>query len=275
MKASHKILLLLTAATAFSLIQGCAENSSDADRSSAEISASESSDSSESSQSNTSESGSDAAQDSQSDSSGQNTGTDTVSSGLDSQNQSEQTSVIVSEGGTTRIVPASTEPSSQAAQTSGSTSSNSQNQNQKYDITVSVDRVKAKAGQERVPISIRLSNNSGFATGGLTIDFDPELHPVTTDSAGTIAYQPGEQMKGLMTYGSSNEENGYHLIAFAFFNQIENITANDILMTYYMNVPANAPSGKEYRLKLNIDSIKNIDKKALNIEAIDGSITIE
>jgi len=275
MKASYKILLLLTAAAALCPIQGCSEKSSGSDSSSAEISASENSDSSEDSPADSSESGSDASQISQSDSTAQPAGTDQVSSGSDSQNQSAQTSVIVGEDGSTRIVPASTELSSQAAPTPGSTSADSQNQTEKYDITVSVDRVKAKAGQERVPISIRLSNNSGFATGGLTVDFDPELHPVTTDSAGTIAYQTGEQMKGLMTYGTSNEENGNHLIAFACFNQIENITANDILMTFYMNIPADAQSGKEYLLKLNIDSIKNIDKKALNIEAIDGSITIE
>ncbi len=190
-------------------------------------------------------------------------------------NQTEpvQTSVITEANGSTRIVTVTTAQSTQNPPASGSSASEPQNQNR--DITVAVDQVKAKAGQERVPVSIRISNNTGFATGGLTVHFDENLHPVTTDSAGTIEYVIGEEMKGILNYGTSNENDGHHLIAFAFFNQYENITANGTLMTFYMNVPANAASGTVYKLKLDVDNIKNIEKKALQIESIDGSITIE
>ncbi|MBQ8921399.1 MAG: hypothetical protein IJ060_04465 [Oscillospiraceae bacterium] len=272
MKKNSKIVLLLIAAvTALSPVQGCGSKSSSVSEGSAEGSSAVSGESTESGDNTAA----DSSQDSQ-----ENTGqlpgdTDSSASGGESQTEPAQTSVVVDDNGSTRIVTVTSAQPQQEPQNPGSSASEQQNQNQHYDITVAVDQVKAKAGQERVPVSVRITNNSGFATGGLTIHHDPALVPVTTDAAGTIEYKLGSEMDGMMTYGTSNEENGYHLVAFAFFSQTEDITANDILMTFYMNVPENAASGSVYQMRLDVDDIKNIGKKSLNIQSIDGSITIE
>ncbi|MBR3268507.1 MAG: hypothetical protein IKI58_07255 [Oscillospiraceae bacterium] len=272
MKQISKIFLLVfVAALSATALQSCGSS-----RSSSDSAPAESSETSELSSGESAESGTDRSQNIQEGT--QNTAGGSSVADTGSAPGSDATVIVTDSNGQTRIEPAlSTQSSANSPADSGTTVSS---ETGLYELTISVDSVKAKAGQERVPVSLRLSGDSIFSTGGLTIDYNPKnispsIRPVTLENSDNLSYKTGSNIEDTMTYGTINEADGNHLFAFAFFNQNGYISPEGELMTFYVDIPADAKSGTVYPLDLEIDAVKYGRTKTLSVKTIDGSITIE
>ena len=143
-------------------------------------------------------------------------------------------------------------------------------------VRLQVETVKAKAGQEGVPVKISIDKNSGLSNGGITIDHSAELKPQVTDSEGTLLFEVGSAWQSTMTAGTTNETDTVHRVAFAFFSENgKNINATGTVFTCYFDVPANAKPGTEYKLDIEPNKFQSEGNDVTLIDAIDGAIIIE
>lgn len=271
-----QISALLAALLAACILNSC--GSKDSQNNESEASRSESS-AAEQSESDTESSGN---------SKGTESSTDPDDSSSDEQSpQTTATEIRINENGETYVeyVTNPDQPDTDAGKTEkpADNKDNSQTDAQtdpppskKYDITITAETVKAKAGQENVPVKVTVSNNRGVTNGGITIDYPADIRPKVTDENGTLSYKLGMDWISAMTAGTTNDTNGVHRLGFAFFSQDgTNITANSTIFTCYFNIPENAKSGTEYKLDLKPNMFQREGKIEISVEAIDGAIIIE
>lgn len=146
------------------------------------------------------------------------------------------------------------------------------------DMTIGVLPITAHAGDKAVPVSVQIWNNSGFAAFGIQLYYDSKLKPVTAESNNEFSDAPaakcelGNAAQTFMKSCLIGEED--HMIVFAGLSG-ENSTEDGKIVTFYFDVPDDAPAGHSFSLVTAIDSFNDEKKQSLNVKTLDGAITIE
>ena len=149
-------------------------------------------------------------------------------------------------------------------------------QSQNAEVRLEVETVKAKAGQEGVPVKVSISKNCGLNSGGITIDHPAAIKPLVTDADGSLDYELAAEWESAMTAATTNENNSVHRIAFAFFAQNgKSISTEGTLFTCYFDIPADAKPGTEYKLDIEPNMFQKENAEVSLIDAVDGAIIIE
>ncbi len=150
------------------------------------------------------------------------------------------------------------------------------NSDDKYKVgsepTLSIGVVTAKPGQKNVPVSLKMSNNPGYAAGGIRVVYDPALTPKYDPDTEEAVSDTGTAAGSALTYCTVSLEN--HNVAIGILGR-ENCTADGILFTCYFDVPADAKPGTVYTLKTELDKLTDTNSASVNVKLIGGEIQIQ
>ncbi len=132
-------------------------------------------------------------------------------------------------------------------------------------------KVKAKAGEQAVPVTLHLWNNPGFMGMGMRLDYDPALKPKTEDGD-VCTNLVGEAAENMLTTCLVDESQ--HLIAFATMASKPETIDGD-LVTVYFDIPADAASGTEYPLLVEVVDFADGDKQPVKVTSLSSAIVVE
>ena len=138
--------------------------------------------------------------------------------------------------------------------------------------TLSIGVVNAKAGQKNVPVSVKMTNNPGYAAGGIRVVYDPALTPKYDPDTEEAVSDTGTAAGSALTYCTVSLENKN--VAIGILGK-ENCTEDGILFTCYFDVPADAKSGTVYLLKTEMDKLVTAEGQSVNVKLIGGEIRIQ
>lgn len=138
--------------------------------------------------------------------------------------------------------------------------------------SLSIGVVHAKAGQKSVPVTVKVSNNPGFAAGGVRVVYDSALKPKYNPETYEGVSDTGAAAGSALTYCSVAPEN--NIVAFGILGQ-KNSDTDGNLFTCYFDIPENATSGKVYKLYTEVESLNDIDSQPVTMKLIGGEIRID
>lgn len=142
-----------------------------------------------------------------------------------------------------------------------------------YDgITLVIDSITAKAGEQNVPVRIMLFNNSGFINSGVRIQYADALQPHYNTEDNKTEYALGSVCEDFLS--ASVVDPAKHLIGFVSAGA-EAATADGIVFTIYFDIPSDAKSGTIYPLTLDVQDFKANYEEQLDPKLIQGGIQIQ
>ena len=137
--------------------------------------------------------------------------------------------------------------------------------------TISIGVVHAKPGQKDVPVEVKMTNNPGYAAGGIKVFYDPALTP-KVDEEGAGVSEDGPAVGKAATYCAVNPDK--HIVAFGLLGA-ENSKEDGTVFTCFFDLPDDAKSGSVYSLKTGIDAMRSAAGADLDITLVDGEIRVD
>lgn len=138
-------------------------------------------------------------------------------------------------------------------------------------LNLIADEVYAEPG-ETVSFRVMVKENSGYAPSGLRLFYDSALKPVLNEEGTKPVIEWGEGSYGLTRSYTVNLEK--NLIAYSSMGT-ENCTYDGVIYTVQFQVPADAKTGTEYPLSLEVDKLENSRTVPLDHNTVDGWIRIK
>ena len=140
-------------------------------------------------------------------------------------------------------------------------------------LTIGIaDTIHAAAGQQRVPVTVCVWNNTGFAMAGIRLYYDEPLHARELTDDHDAECEPGDTVSAFLTTCACNADK--HLIVFAGF-ATEETTANGAVFTCYFDIPDDAESGTRITLRPEIADFADIAGDPLDVELREGVLVID
>ena len=141
-------------------------------------------------------------------------------------------------------------------------------------LTFYGDDLKAKAGQKAFPVTVCIKNNPGISFIGLRVIYDRALTVNTDpDDKLTAVSEEGEVLGGMLDSCSVNAAK--FMVGFAAY-AAKASTIDGKLCTFYVDIPADAPSGTVYTLLPEVAELRDADNVTLTeYDLLDFHITVE
>ena len=141
-------------------------------------------------------------------------------------------------------------------------------------LTFYGDDLKAKAGQKAFPVTVCIKNNPGISFIGLRVIYDRALTVNTDpDDKLTAVSEQGEVLDGMLYNCSVNAAK--FMVGFAAY-AAKASTIDGKLCTFYVDIPADAPSGTVYTLLPEVAELRDADNVTLTeYDLLDFHITVE
>lgn len=137
--------------------------------------------------------------------------------------------------------------------------------------TISIGVVHAKPGQKDVPVEVKMTNNPGYAAGGIKVFYDPALTP-KVDEEGAGVSEDGPAVGKAATYCAVNPDK--HIVAFGLLGA-ENSKEDGTVFTCFFDLPDDAKSGSVYSLKTGLDAIRTATGADVPFQLVDGEIRVD
>lgn len=139
-------------------------------------------------------------------------------------------------------------------------------------MVFSADQIYAEPGQI-VDYSVKLSNNQGYAASGLSLFFDERLEIQNTSGRSIKPVDAGPAAAGLSTTLGYHDTK--HQIGWSTMGNGDDCTADGILYTLKIKVPADAKPGDTFVMDLGeISQLVNSAKETREWQLVDGWIKI-
>lgn len=136
--------------------------------------------------------------------------------------------------------------------------------------TVYADNITAKAGQQRVPVTVNVANNPGMSFLGIRVYYDSALSPVF-DKEPLVQYENGTVTKSLVSTCAANKKK--QIVGYSTFASAD-LKSDGSLFTCYFDVPADAAAGTVYRFRLEAADITNTLGKPVSFGFRDFTLTV-
>ena len=166
--------------------------------------------------------------------------------------------------------------SEQGGQDTQNNTSATDNSSESYEIgsepTLSIGVIHAKAGQKSVPVSVKMSNNPGFAAGGIRIIYDAGIFPKYDPETNEGVSDPGPAVGSALTYCSVAADN--RIVAYGVLGS-KDCDEDGAVFTCYFDIPDNAPSGKVYKLRTEIEELNDAEAQRVDVKLVGGEIRID
>ena len=168
------------------------------------------------------------------------------------------------------------EQSEQGGQDTQNNTSAANNSSESYEIgsepTLSIGVIHAKAGQKSVPVSVKISNNPGFAAGGIRVIYDAGIFPKYDPETNEGVSDPGPAVGSALTYCSVAADN--RIVAYGVLGS-KDCDEDGAVFTCYFDIPDNAPSGKVYKLRTEIEELNDAESQRVEVKLVGGEIRID
>ena len=141
-------------------------------------------------------------------------------------------------------------------------------------MAICVESITAHAGDKHVPVRLFIQNNTGFASNGIRIIYDPRLTVNTSKDKPVFAQNVSTEDLFITGFMNENERiTGFGMLAMTSPEFV--FTANGTLLTFYVDIPDNAAAGDVYKLDTRLEDICDIHSETiLTLCTVNGSIRI-